>query len=894
MNAKKVLIVLSMLGLFSGSIAASEKYNLVKVWPEAPQGWHFYELFGIAVDKSGNVYVGDSGNYRIKKFDSEGRFIAQWGSPGEGDGQFSSIHGLKVGSSGTVYVVDEDNRTDITTSRIQKFTPYGQFIGLFERKSPGADKLKLIVSMTEDDRGNVFVLAEDFVLDEYRTRRAAIEKYSPDGKFATQWEMGVGSGDGEVQSPEAMAIDAKGNIYVADGSNHRVQKFDPSGKFLLKWGTQGDGKGLFSHPNSIGIDKSGDVYVFDGYYSFQRFTSEGEFLARWKVPDHDPRGIALDSHSNVHVAYMDSHTVVTFDPNGNLISEWGSAGTGDGRFAEPGSIAVDPSGHIVVADVGNARLQRFDSEGRFVSKWGSQIWPEVWDLATDASGNLYAACGDANEVQKFDSEGRLIGRWGSSGSGDGQFRYASAITVGPSGHVYVADARNNRVQKFTSDGKFLVKWGTKGTGDGQFDEPVFIAADRSGNVWVGDQLSNETHRMQKFDADGKFLAAWTRRIMRPLATNYRGVVAVDFAGNSYYAFESRIEKYDVEGNLISAYGREEFTSDELGQAWAVCVDQAGCLYVTAPANPNPRNPNVLASGSIRKFDANGKFITKWMAEGMEGKKRFPNGRITVDRAGNIYALCWGSTSIRRLSSDGRLVAEFQIAVPREDRFSELGGMAVDSSGRVYAVDSVDVDWDWGIPSIKQFDSNGQIVTTWDVLKIAEGKIKYPVRIAVDGSGNMYVTDQSSHCVHKLDAQGKYIKSWGDKGTGDGQFDTPEGIAVDKSGNVLVCDRQNSRIQKFDSDGKFLTKWGKEGSGEGEFHFPAAAAVDKDGNVFVADSDNHRIQKFTAEGKFLTEWGQFGEAPGQFNVPLGIAVDDNGNVYVSDSHNHRIQKFAPVR
>jgi DNA-binding beta-propeller fold protein YncE len=224
----------------------------------------------------------------------------------------------------------------------------------------------------------------------------------------------------------------------------------------------------------------------------------------------------------------------------------------------------------------------------------------------------------------------------------------------------------------------------------------------------------------------------------------------------------------------------------------------------------------------------------------------------------------------------------------------LGGLAIDNSGKVYAVESVDVDEEWGIPSIQKFDSTGQFITLWPVPEGAKERFKYPALIAVDGSGNVYVTDRNSHCVHKLDAQGKYVKSWGSKGTGDGQFDTPEGIAVDGSGQIYVCDRQNSRIQKFDSDGKFLAKWGKEGSGDGEFHFPAAVATDKAGNVFVADSDNHRVQKFTAGGKFLAQWGEFGEGPGQFNVPLGIAVDERGNVYVSDSHNHRIQKFAPAQ
>jgi len=894
MSTKKLSIVIVMVGIFSGSISASQEYRVVKIWPESPQGWHFFKLNGVAVDKSGNVYIGDSGNYKVKKFDAEGRFISQWGSPGLGDGQFNTICSVKVDGSGIVYVFDTDS-CKWQYNRIQKFTPYGQFVGTLERKTPDADTIKLPIDLATDNKGNVLVLAVDYRPEQNRTYGVRIEKYSRDGAFISQWGAAAGSGDGQLQRPNAIEVDAKGNIYITDMGNSRVQKFDSSGKFLIKWGSRWvgwrEGDGIFrGGARSIAIDETGNIYVLD-FNSVQKFTPEGEFLVRWKTGGEQACRLAVGSHSNVYVTDMNSHMVTKLDSNGNVISQWGCADTGDGRFSLPGSIAVDPFGHTFVADVWNSRIQRFTSEGRFVSKWGGWTEPAAWDLATDTSGNLYAACGDANEVQKFDPDGKLICRWGSSGSGDGQFQDASAIAVGPSGNVYVADAFNCRVQKFSNNGKFLAKWGSEGAGDGQFSGLFFIAVDISCNVWVGDQLGDGIHRMQKFDANGEFLTKWTRSTMRPRSINYRGRVAVDSAGNSYYALEGRIEKYDAEGNLIGNYSQKEVTKDELEQVWAMCVDQAGCLYITGPADPRVFFRN--ASGSIRKFDADGKFVTKWPAENTQGKKRFPNGPITVDQAGNIYVSYWGGPSIQKLSSDGRLVAEFHIEALRDGRFTEVGGVAVDRSGKVYAVDSVDVDWEEGIPSIKEFDSNGQLIATWDVAKIAEGKIKYPAFIVVDGSCNMYVTDKSTHCVHKLDAQGKYIKSWGSKGTGDGQFDTPEGIAVDRSGNVYVCDRQNCRIQKFDSNGRFLTKWGKEGSGDGEFHFPAAVALDKEGNVFVADSDNHRIQKFTSDGKFLTEWGEFGEAPGQLNVPLGITLDDSGNVYVSDSHNHRIQKFAPA-
>jgi DNA-binding beta-propeller fold protein YncE len=882
MNPKKLFIVIALLIVLTGYIEAEEKYSVNKIWPEAPQGWHFYKPKGVAVDNSGNVYVGDSGNYRVKKFDSEGRFITQWGSPGSKDGQFESIGSIKVDSSGTVYVLDTDFGK-WEHSRIQKFTPYGQFIGKLERTAPDADKIQLSIDVTFDDKDNILVLAVEYKpKPQNLTYGVRIEKYSKNGKFISQWAGEAGSGDGQFQRPSSIDVDVDGDIYITGINNHRVQKFDSSGKFITKWGARGKKDGFFlGGARSIDFDEMGTIYVLD-YNSVQKFTSNGEFLARWKTKSQQANRLTVDSNSNIYVTDLNSHVVAKINPEGSVISQWGCAGDTDGLFNLPGSIAVNQLGRVFVADTWNYRIQSFDLDGKFLLCWGAEHWFAIQDLTSDASGNLYVTCGGADEVRKYDPNAKLICRWGSTGSGDGQFQFPVAIAVGPSGNIYVTDSDNSRVQKFAKNGKFLSKWGNKGTQNSQFDGAFFIAVDDSGNVWVADQLGNGTHRMQKFDSDGKFLNKWTRKIMKPPGAGYCGAVAVDSLGNSYYAFESHIEKYDAMGDLIDDYGKEKFINDKLESVKGICVDKSGWLYITD------------ASGSIRKFDAEGKMAGKWTPENLQEKEKYPNGPITVNKAGSIFLSYWNGASIWRLSSDGRPVVKFRIEDPsRKSRFIELGGVAVDSSGKVYAVDSIDIEWEEGVPSIQKFDPSGQFITTWQAPDVAGDKFKYPAQIAMDDSGNAYVTDQSSHCIHKLDNLGMYIKSWGTKGTENGQFDTPEGIAVDTSGNIYVCDRQNCRIQKFDSDGSFITKWGKQGSGKGEFHFPAAVAVDKACNVYVADSNNNRIQKFTPDGNFLTEWGEFGEAPGQFNVPLGIAIDASGNVYVSDSHNHRIQKFAPV-
>ena len=85
--------------------------------------------------------------------------------------------------------------------------------------------------------------------------------------------------------------------------------------------------------------------------------------------------------------------------------------------------------------------------------------------------------------------------------------------------------------------------------------------------------------------------------------------------------------------------------------------------------------------------------------------------------------------------------------------------------------------------------------------------------------------------------------WGSNGTGSGEFRGPESVAVDGSGNVYVSDRTNNVVQKFDSDGSFLVSWGSFGSGDGYFHEPKGIAADDSGDVYVADYMNRRIQKF---------------------------------------------------
>src|SRR5437762_364528 len=98
----------------------------------------------------------------------------------------------------------------------------------------------------------------------------------------------------------------------------------------------------------------------------------------------------------------------------------------------------------------------------------------------------------------------------------------------------------------------------------------------------------------------------------------------------------------------------------------------------------------------------------------------------------------------------------------------------------------------------------------------------------------------------------YLTQWGGLGTGDGQFYYPVSVAVDGSGHVYVADynvggTENHRVQEFTSTGAYLRQWGTLGSGNGQFYNPGGVAADGSGHVYVGDTQNHRIQTFASDG-----------------------------------------------
>ena len=271
-------------------------------------------------------------------------------------------------------------------------------------------------------------------------------------QFVRSWGR-EGSSPGWFYGPTAIAGDAAGSIYVSDGLNDRIEKFDANGNFLYDWGFSGSGPGQFYFPWGIDCDAAGNVYVSDlDNNRIQKFTKFGGFLTQWGSYGTEPGQwinapfFAIDESDQIYLGDGVNNRIQKFDSNGTLLAVWETPG-----FAARGMAAG--GGRVYAVDHHTSQIRVFDTQGNPQATFGSAgygygelFWP--WDLELDDAGNLYVTSVDDSRITKFSPSHEVLSQWGTSGAGPGQFGNEQAVYVHPNRLIYIVDRQHARVEVF--------------------------------------------------------------------------------------------------------------------------------------------------------------------------------------------------------------------------------------------------------------------------------------------------------------------------------------------------------------------------------------------------------------------------------------------------------------
>jgi sugar lactone lactonase YvrE len=575
---------------------------------------------GSGIDASGNVYIADSFNHTVRKITPAGvvtTFAGMAGVSGSADGTGKSASfyfpsDVAIDASGNLYVSDSGNHT------IRKITAAGAVTTLAGLAgSPG----------------------------------------SADGTGTAA----------RFNRPLGLVADASGNVYVADSLNNTIRMISSAGTVTTLAGVPGmngsaDGPAAtatFFQPGSVAVDASGNVFVADTGSSTVRRIAAGTVTTLAGTPGVSgaadgtganasflqPSGIATDAAGTLYVADTGNSTVRRVTPAGVVTTLAGTAGVlgsanGTGaaaQFSGPHDLSVDASGTVFVADSGNNMMRKLTAAGVVTSFAGAApvrgssdqtgaaaSFSSPLGIATDAAGNTYVADYQNQTIRKVSPSGvvsTLAGSPGIGGSVDGtgsaaRFNYPYAVAVDSAGTIYVADALNYLIRAVTPAGVVTTLAGSAGMSgsvDGtgaaaRFGSPAALAVDTNGNVYV---------------ADGSTI----RRVTTP-----SGVVTTlaGMAGSP--------DSIDGTGAAARFYSPQ-----------GVAIDSSGNILVAD-----------FGAGTIRKVTAAGVVTTlagtpyKYgSADGTGAAASFlgPEG-IAVDVAGNAYVADSGNHTIRKMGPTG--------------------------------------------------------------------------------------------------------------------------------------------------------------------------------------------------------------------------------------------------
>ncbi|MGA9670615.1 MAG: chitobiase/beta-hexosaminidase C-terminal domain-containing protein [Terracidiphilus sp.] len=739
--------------------------------------------------------------------------------------------------------------------------------------------------------------------------------YTGDGNSASK---------ASLNSPNAVAVDSAGNVYIADTNNYAIRKVTPAGIITTVVGDgtpgpSGDGGPAISarlaYPRAVAVDTQGNIFIadrdairkVDTAGIIRTLTSTlppGSGCSSACVTPTLKGGVALatDTSGNLYIADAVDNIVERLTPQGYLVIVAGtgipgySGDGGQGRAAQlnsPQGVAVDPYGEVFIADTGNHVIRivysningairtyagngtagyagdgQFPNKAEFISPVG---------LAVGYANSLYVSDTTAQVVRLIPLDGwvsTIAGNGTAGFSGDGgpatsaSLATPVSLAMSRSGNLYIADLGNERVRVLNSDNVTPT--------------PVFDLAPGS---YVGTQTVNISDPMPgavvHYTLDGTTPTASSVLNTGPLTVAATETIKAIAIAAGYVPSQIASATYTISLPLISTVAGNGF------------VGYNGDLIPALSSYlSNPSGAAVDRSGDIYFCDTNNQIVRK----------------VTPD--GIIHTIA-GNGSIG-YSGDGGAATSAQLNNPQ--------GIAVDDFGNIYIADFSNY-------VIRKVDSNGIITTvagngtqgiSADGGPATSAELANPLGVAVDRSGNLYIADIGSYRIRQVTSDGiiNTVAGSGLTGyTGDGgaaisaELNQPSAVAVDNLGNLYIADTANNAVRKVTPAGTISTVAGtgtKGYSGDGgpaisaQLYRPSGLAVDASGNLYVLDYENLVIREVDLTGNIKTVAGNGSSGysgdgglatSAELDNPGGIALDSFNNLYIADSGNVVIRRVG---
>lgn len=787
----------------------------------------------LAFDSRGNLYIVDSGNYRIRRFNTSGivETVAGGGrSFTEGAFatavQFDEMGGIAVAPDGSIYVAEKARH------RVLKLTPVSpgalRIVSGDLQEGAAGSRLPgpLVVSVTDAAgeaaipgvkvrfsviSGSASLSASEAVTDESGTAsilvvlgsepgpvsvRAEVEGLppavfrltalksvftSPPSVVNYSAETVAGAPrrrDGEAlqalfDRPEGVAADAAGNLYIADTGNHQIRKLSPDG---VVWTIAGSGE--------------------PGY------SGDGGPAAAARL--NLPRSPAIGEDGSLYFADSGNHVIRRITSDGVIQTVLGNgqrgfAGDGrggaDAQLNSPTAIAIHPTG-LLVADAGNFRIRRLGVDGIVRTVAGTGVSGYSGDFGPPSLARISAV---------------------------------ASLAVDADGHIYFADTGNHRVRRIRAPGSLIETYagnGKPGYGpegskavEAALSSPQGLAAGPDGSLFVV--------------SEGRIARITRNGLFEPYATAPgASLLAASVNGDLFFTVQNRVWKIGAGAReAVVVAGGSHYVGD--GGPAAEAIFEAPAAALVTPSGILVADP---AAPSIRRIGLDG--VVQTVLESSHGIVS-PYG-MAVDAGGALYFSDPQAKTVRRWTEQEGLT----VVVP-EDALVSPAGLAFDAAGNLYIADGAG-------HVIRKLSRDGKLATVAGTGKAgyngdgrpgATAQIDRPFAVACDSAGNLYFTEAGGHRVRRLSPAGVIytVAGTGKPGfAGDGgpaasaSLDSPSGLAVDAEGNLYVADTGNGRIRKISPSGGITTIAPLSGA--------TFLSLDSGGAVYYADPSAGRIRR----------------------------------------------------